>query len=162
MTEHRTFEWDEPIPEEVETGGGQYRLLDPGIYTFTVVDVKRVRKNKNSDVIEAGTWGAEVTLQLDVPGEKPASVTKTIWLHSKTAWVLSALLKSCGCRGTGPLNASLLEKAKRTAASGKVEITHRASKDNKKYNEINKFVVPDKDEAPAPADTDDDDDVPPF
>ncbi len=143
MDEMRELGWDDEISNE---GGGEYILLAPGDYDFTVADFERARHEGSAKLPACNKAVLTLSIKTD---EGEATIKHSLFLHQKTEGLLCAFFCAIGQKKHGePLR---MDWYKVRGATGKCKIGVREYTDRngekRQSNEIKKFY--DK-EAPAP------------
>lgn len=138
--EDQEIGWEGTIAED----GGEYVLLAPGSYPFTVQNVDRKRYTpKDGSKLPACNQAVVHLLVRDEAGRE-AEVRTNLFLTKSQEWTLSAFFRAIGQKKRGePLRMNWNAVP---GASGWVEIDNREYK-GQKYNEVKRFIDPDK--APA-------------
>lgn len=129
--------WDDEVKFE------EFKLLDPGTYTFQVTGFQRKRHEGSQNLPPCPM--AELTIQVDGKSLGKREFTHRLFLHSKTQGFLAAFFKSIGAPA-GANGEVRMDWGKVPGATGLCEITINdfVAKDGstKKNNRINKFVAP--------------------
>ncbi len=134
--------WEDEISEE----GGEFRLLEPGDYPFTVVSFERKRFPGSARMCACN----QVALKLDVDG---VTVEDSLFLNKKTEWTLSQFFVAIGQKQKGvPFRPNWSAIC---GASGvcRVGVRTWTGKDGeeRKSNEVKEYYAPDSDAARAQA-----------
>lgn len=136
MSEERAYGWD----DEIQHDGGQYTLLPPGEYPFTVLKFERGRYEGGEKIPACNK--AIVTIEVDAGAEGISQVEVNFMLHSKLEGLLCSFFKCIGHRKHGePLR---MNWPATIGCSGWCKLAHRDGKDGKKFNDIKQWIDPEK------------------
>lgn len=97
-TAERIYEWDEPAivnPKE----GGDYTVLPPGNYQFTITKLERARFSGSAKL--GPCWKAILYVEVDGGSLGSTLVKHNLYLHSKCEGLLCAFFESIGFRKSG-------------------------------------------------------------
>jgi hypothetical protein len=138
----RELGWNDPI----ENDGGDFTLLDPGEYPFTVIKFDRKRYAGGAKLPPCN----QAVLTLDIDG---STVESSLFLHSKTEGLLCQFFRSIGARKHG--ERVVMDWGKVPGATGRCKVGHRTwtGKDGKEHqsNQVEKFLDPVEAPATTPA-----------
>lgn len=90
----REFDWN----DEIEKDGGDFILLKPGDYDFTITNFERGRYDGGDKLPPCNM--AIVHCQIETP-EGSTTIQNRLFLHSKTEGILSAFFSSIGLKKKG-------------------------------------------------------------
>ena len=130
------FNWDSTI----ENDGGDFVLLDPGVYPFTVKSLEKSFHNGGGKIPACPK--ALLTLRVG-EGANVSDVTDSILLDDSLEWKICQFFKAIGARGHG-------EKYKMNwdsvvGCTGHLEISHREYEkdgETRKANQVKKYLDP--------------------
>lgn len=138
------FDWD----SEIENEGGDFRLLPPGDYNFTVVDFERASFPGSEKMPPCPQ--AKFVLEVKNANGEIGRVRDSIFLTSKAEWRLCQFFTSIGQRPKG--EKVKMDWSKVLGASGMLKLGHDKRNLNDdgtpKYNAVEKYLEPAQ---PAPA-----------
>ena len=137
--------WDDEI---IDPGEPEFVLLTPGIYDFTITGFERGHFD-GSEKMDACSM-AKLTLRCS-NGVQETTVFTNLFLSSAVAFKLSKFAKSIGDMPAGDSKGQKfhVDWNNIIGKSGKCRIKTRVYND-KDYNEVDDFIVPDPANAPAP------------
>lgn len=131
----RELNWDDEI---VRDGGGEFVLLPPGDYNFTVTKFERARFQGSQNLPPCNQAKLEITIHSPEHGD--VIVFHNLYLHTKTEGLLSAFFTGIGQKKKGePLRMNWNAVV---GAKGRCQIEHYTyTKDGREYknNQIKKF-----------------------
>lgn len=134
MAEGRELGWD----EEVEKGeGGDFVLLPPGDYDFTVETYERARFDGSTKA--PACHKAVLKLRIDAP-EGSALITESLLLYDKMQWKLAQFFLCIGEKevdGKVKMNWPAVPGSKGRAT---VEVTTNQNDPEKKYNHVKRYL----------------------
>lgn len=138
--------WDDEI---IDPGEPEFVLLTPGIYDFTITGFERGHFD-GSEKIDACSM-AKLTLRCS-NGVQETTVFTNLLLSSAVAFKLSKFAKSIGDMPAGDSKGQKfhVDWNNIIGKRGKCKIKTRVYND-KDYNEVDDFIIPDPAAAPAPA-----------
>lgn len=138
--------WDDEI---IDPGEPEFVLLTPGIYDFTITGFERGHFD-GSEKMDACSM-AKLTLKCS-NGVQETTVFTNLFLSSAVAFKLSKFAKSIGDMPAGSTTGQKfhVDWNNIIGKSGKCKIKTRVYND-RDYNEVDDFIVPDPAAAPAPA-----------
>ena len=132
--EGRELGWD----EEVEKGeGGDYVLLPPGDYDFTVETFERARFEGSAKAPACNK--AVIKLRVEVP-EGSTLITESLLLYDKMQWKIAQFFVCIGEKevdGKVKMNWPAVPGAKGRAT---IEVTTDRNDASKKYNHVKKYL----------------------
>lgn len=130
----RELSWDDTIEKE----GGEYILLPPGDYNFTVTKFERARFNGSANLPPCNQAKLEITIHSPEHGD--VIVFHNLFLHTKTEGLLSAFFTAIGQKKKGePLRMNWNAVV---GAKGRCQIEHyKYTKDGRELvnNQIKRF-----------------------
>ena len=137
--------WDDEI---IDPGEPEFVLLTPGIYDFTITGFERGYFD-GSEKMDACSM-AKLTLRCS-NGVQETTVFTNLFLSSAVAFKLSKFAKSIGDMPAGSTSGQKFHVNWNNIIGkrGKCKIKTRVYND-KGYNEVDDFIVPDPATAPAP------------
>lgn len=131
----RELNWDDTIEKD---GGGEYVLLTPGDYNFTVSKFERARFNGSANLPACNQAKLEITIHSPEHGD--VTVFHNLFLHTKTEGLLSAFFSAIGQKKKGePLRMNWNAVI---GAKGRCQIEHyKNTKDGREFvnNQIKRF-----------------------
>lgn len=138
--------WDDEI---IDPGEPEFVLLTPGVYDFTITGFERGHFD-GSEKMDACSM-AKLTLNC-TNGVQETTVFTNLFLSSAVAFKLSKFAKSIGDMPAGDSKGQKfhVDWNNIIGKSGKCRIKTRVYND-KDYNDVDDFIVPDPAAAPAPA-----------
>lgn len=138
--------WDDEI---IDPGEPEFVLLTPGVYDFTITGFERGHFD-GSEKMDACSM-AKLTLRC-TNGVQETTVFTNLFLSSAVAFKLSKFAKSIGDMPAGSTSGQKfhVDWNNIIGKHGKCRIKTRVYND-KDYNEVDDFIVPDPAAAPAPA-----------
>lgn len=144
-TKGYAISWDDEI---IDPGEPEFVLLTPGVYDFTVTGFERGHFD-GSEKMDACSM-AKLTLRC-TNGVQETTVFTNLFLSSAVAFKLSKFAKSIGDMPAGSTTGQKfhVDWNNIIGKSGKCRIKTRVY-NNKDYNEVDDFIVPDPATAPAP------------
>lgn len=125
---------------EIENDGGDFKLLEPGIYPFTVKALEKAYFNGSKSIPPCPK--ANVTLRVGV-GSEASDVTDGLLLDDSLEWKLCQFFKAIGDRAHGQRISMNWDAV--VGKSGRVEIGHREyEKDGqtKTANQVIRYIDP--------------------
>lgn len=131
----------------IEEDGSEYVLLEPGVYPFMVKSYDRKRYSPKAGSKIPACNQAVVHLIVRAPDGREAEVQTNLFLTKSQEWTLSAFFRSIGLKKRGEKLVMNWNAA--PGRTGWVEIDNREYRD-RKYNEVRRFIDPDKAPAEAP------------
>lgn len=131
----RELGWDDTIERD---GGGEYVLLAPGDYNFTVTKFERARFQGSANLPPCNQAKLEITIHSPEHGD--VIVFHNLFLHTKTEGLLSAFFTAIGQKKKGePLRMNWNTVV---GSKGRCQIEHnKYTKDGREYvnNQIKRF-----------------------
>jgi hypothetical protein len=131
----RELNWDDTIEKD---GGGEFVLLTPGDYNFTVTKFERARFNGSANLPPCNQAKLEITIHSPEHGD--VIVFHNLFLHTKTEGLLSAFFTAIGQKKKGePLRMNWNAVV---GAKGRCQIEHyKYTKDGRELinNQIKRF-----------------------
>ena len=131
----RELNWDDEI---VRDGGGEFVLLTPGDYNFTVTKFERARFQGSQNLPPCNQAKLEITIHSPEHGD--VIVFHNLYLHTKTEGLLSAFFSAIGQKKKGePLRMNWNTVV---GSKGRCQIEHyKYTKDGRELvnNQIKRF-----------------------
>lgn len=119
--------------DDLESSGGQYRLLPEGVYDFTVYEILKERTKANNDPMVK----IELHIHTD-DGDSDVIVFDRIVLKDSLRWKMARYFKTLGM--FDHVKQHGMDWDGSVDKSGKVEIDHTIH-DGKTYNHIKNYVI---------------------
>lgn len=113
----RALEWD----DEVQNDGGDFVLLEPGVYPFTVKKFERGRHGGSAKLPPCNK--AVLSIEVDGGDQGVVTMTENLFLHSKTEGLLCQFFRCVGQRKSG--EKLKMDWNKVVGASGRAEFDQR-------------------------------------
>jgi len=137
MTQERELNWDDTIERD---GGGEFVLLTPGDYNFTVTKFERARYAGSQNLPPCNQAKLEITIHSPEHGD--VIVFHNLFLHTKTEGLLSAFFTAIGQKKKGePLRMNWNTVV---GSKGRCKIGHyKYTKDGRELvtNQIERFYL---------------------
>ncbi len=148
MSTEQGYSWDQPTIQAPKEDG-EFTLLEPGDYRFTVLKFERARHEGSEKLPPCNK--AVIFIEVDGGDLGRTVIKNNLFLHPKTEGLICQFAAAIGQRKHGdPLDIPGLFRDM-PGRGGIVKIKHRTHKD-KTYNEIDRFLdPPENGAAPAPA-----------
>ena len=131
------FNWD----SEIENDGGDFVLLEPGVYPFTVKSLEKSFHNGGGKIPPCPK--AVLTLRVG-EGANVSDVNDGILLDDSLEWKICQFFKAIGARGHGEKYRMDWDSVE--GRSGYLEISHRdyTTQDGEKRtaNQVKKYIDP--------------------
>jgi len=138
MSIEQGYSWDQPTIEKPKEDG-EYTLLPPGEYRFTVLKFDRARHEGSAKLPPCNK--AVIYLKVDGLEHGEVVMKNNLFLHPKCEGLICQFGVAIGQRQHGePLNIPALF-SDMIGRGGTVKIKHR-TKDEKTYNDIDRFLDP--------------------
>ena len=136
MTTGYELDWDSTIESDEQ----QFTILEEGDYSFIVDHIERGIVGESSEKY-AGMKMATVFFNVILPEHEPVIIKENLILHSNFAWKIGSLLVAVGLKKKGePISGGYWNKL--PGLRGSCHIVQNKGKNDKIYNNIEKFIEP--------------------
>lgn len=132
----RELDWNDEIADE----GGEFIILQPGDYDFTVKGFERSRFNGSDKMPSCPMAIVDVAI-VDPATGKEVVVKNRLFLHTRTEWTISQFFTGLGLKEEGvPFRPNWTEIV---GKNGRLKLKNREY-NGEIYNEIEKFYPKEK------------------